>query len=101
MFFSLYLFSYAIFSSFLVLIFIFIFYFIYECYTYIIPHSLPPNSSHIPSPSQIHGLFFFNFYCYMWVGEMAQQLRALAALPEVLSSIPSTAHDAHNHPNGI
>ena len=24
-----------------------------------------------------------------WAGEMAQQLRALAALPEVLSSIPS------------
>jgi hypothetical protein len=28
--------------------------------------------------------------------EMAQQLRALTALPEVLSSIPST-HMAHNH----
>jgi hypothetical protein len=28
--------------------------------------------------------------------EMAQQLRALAALPEVLSSIPSN-HMAHNH----
>ena len=29
-------------------------------------------------------------------GEMAQQLRALTALPEVLSSIPSN-HMVHNH----
>jgi hypothetical protein len=29
---------------------------------------------------------------------MAQQLRALAALPEVLSSIPSSHIVAHNHP---
>jgi hypothetical protein len=28
---------------------------------------------------------------------MAQQLRALAALPEVLSSIPSSHMVAHNH----
>jgi hypothetical protein len=31
-------------------------------------------------------------------GEMAQQLRALTALPEVLSSIPSKHMVAHNHP---
>jgi hypothetical protein len=30
-------------------------------------------------------------------GEMAQQLRALSALPEVLSSIPSNHMLAHNH----
>jgi hypothetical protein len=30
-------------------------------------------------------------------GEMAQQLRALAALPEVLSSVPSDHMVAHNH----
>ncbi|KAM7335327.1 hypothetical protein ACRRTK_005804 [Alexandromys fortis] len=30
-------------------------------------------------------------------GEMAQWLRALAALPEVLSSIPSNHMVAHNH----
>jgi hypothetical protein len=30
-------------------------------------------------------------------GEMAQQLRALAALPEVLNSIPSNHMVAHNH----
>jgi hypothetical protein len=30
-------------------------------------------------------------------GEMAQQLRALTALPEVLSSIPSNHIVAHNH----
>jgi hypothetical protein len=33
-----------------------------------------------------------------WAGEMAQRLRALtAALPEVLSSIPSNFMVAHNH----
>jgi hypothetical protein len=31
-------------------------------------------------------------------GEMAQWLRALTALPEVLSSNPSTHMVAHNHP---
>jgi hypothetical protein len=31
-----------------------------------------------------------------WAGEMAQQLRTLAALPEVLSSIPSNHMVAHN-----
>jgi hypothetical protein len=30
-------------------------------------------------------------------GEMAQQLRALTALPKVLSSIPSNHMVAHNH----
>ena len=30
-------------------------------------------------------------------GEMAQRLRALTALPEVLSSIPSNTMVAHNH----
>ena len=30
-------------------------------------------------------------------GEMAQQLRALTTLPEVLSSIPSNHMVAHNH----
>jgi hypothetical protein len=30
-------------------------------------------------------------------GEMAQQLRALTALPEVLSSIPSNHMVAHNY----
>jgi hypothetical protein len=32
-----------------------------------------------------------------WAGEMAQQLRALAALLEVLSSIPSNHMVAHSH----
>jgi hypothetical protein len=31
-------------------------------------------------------------------GEMAQQLKALTALPEVLSSNPSNNKVAHNHP---
>jgi hypothetical protein len=33
----------------------------------------------------------------MWAREMAQQLRALAVLSEVLSSIPSNHMVAHNH----
>jgi hypothetical protein len=34
----------------------------------------------------------------MWgAGEMAQQLRVLTALPEVLSSNPSNHMVAHNH----
>jgi hypothetical protein len=32
-----------------------------------------------------------------WAGEMAQRLRALTALPEVLSSIPSNHMEAHNY----
>jgi hypothetical protein len=32
-----------------------------------------------------------------WVGEMAQQLRALAALPVLLSSIPSNHVVNHNY----
>jgi hypothetical protein len=35
---------------------------------------------------------------YWRAGEMAQQLRVLAALPEVLSSNPSNHMVAHNHP---
>jgi hypothetical protein len=33
----------------------------------------------------------------IWTGEMAQRLRALTTLPEVLSSIPSNHMMAHNH----
>jgi hypothetical protein len=32
-----------------------------------------------------------------WAREMAQQLRALTSLPEVLSSIPCNHMVAHNH----
>jgi len=34
---------------------------------------------------------------HYWVGDMAQWLRALTALPKVLSSIPSNHMVAHNH----
>jgi hypothetical protein len=34
---------------------------------------------------------------WSWAGEMAQRLRALAALLEVLSSIPSNHMVTHNH----
>jgi hypothetical protein len=50
------------------------------------------------------GLPFFSFQALftllfkkMWAGEMAQRLRALAALPEVLNSNPSNHMVAHNH----
>jgi hypothetical protein len=33
----------------------------------------------------------------IWAGEMPQQLRALTALPKVLSSNPSNYIVAHNH----
>lgn len=32
-----------------------------------------------------------------WTGELAQRLGALAALPEILNSIPSNHRMAHNH----
>jgi hypothetical protein len=34
---------------------------------------------------------------WLWAGEMAQRLRALTALPKVLSSNPSNHIVAHNH----
>jgi hypothetical protein len=40
--------------------------------------------------------FFFKIILF-WAGEMAQRLRALTALPKVLSSIPSNQMVAHNH----
>jgi hypothetical protein len=33
----------------------------------------------------------------IWAGEMAQQLKTLIALPEVLSSIPQNHMAAYNH----
>jgi hypothetical protein len=38
-----------------------------------------------------------NMYEWSGAGEMAQRLRALAALPEVLSSSPSSHLVAQNH----
>jgi hypothetical protein len=35
---------------------------------------------------------------HSWAGEVAQQVRALTALPKVLSSNPSNHMVAHNHP---
>jgi hypothetical protein len=37
------------------------------------------------------------FKLHPWAVEMAQWVRALNALPEVLSSIPSNYMEAHNH----
>jgi hypothetical protein len=42
------------------------------------------------------GLFIYIKGC-LRAGEMAQWLRALTALPEVLSSIPSNHMVVHNH----
>jgi hypothetical protein len=40
----------------------------------------------------------FSFLIYKtWAGEIAQWLRALTALPEILSSNPSNHMVAHNH----
>jgi hypothetical protein len=43
----------------------------------------------------------FVLFCFVWggggVGEMSRWLRALTALPEVLSSIPSNHMVAHNN----
>jgi hypothetical protein len=40
---------------------------------------------------------FFIYLKVFWAGEMAQRLRALTALPEVLSSNPSNHMVAPNH----
>jgi hypothetical protein len=42
------------------------------------------------------GFCVFKILC-LGAGEMAQRLRALTALPEVLSSIPSNHMVTHNH----
>jgi hypothetical protein len=46
-----------------------------------------------------HKFFFLKSFLRVErrAGEMAQQLRALTALPEVLSSIPINHMVAHNH----
>ena len=58
----------------------------------------------LPLSHQINKIIFLGFELTMliyknlsWAGEMAQQLRALTALPEVLSSISSNHMVAHNH----
>ena len=43
-----------------------------------------------------HAMVCF-YICAAGAGEMAQQLRALTALPEILSSNPSSHMVAHNH----
>ena len=49
--------------------------------------------------SKGHGMLNIQFPIEMFqAGEMAQQVRALTALPKVLSSIPSNHTVAHNHP---
>jgi hypothetical protein len=44
-----------------------------------------------------HSIKFFT-KDWGWAGEMAQQVRALTALPKVLSSNPSNHMVTHNHP---
>jgi hypothetical protein len=66
-----------------------------------------------PVPSGVYGIkynsdIFSKFNCALkvksinfksdsWTGEMAQWIRVLTALPEVLSLIPSNHMVAHNH----
>jgi hypothetical protein len=54
----------------------------------------PPQS--IPSTSKLKDIFYFVQKIAFKSNEMIQRLRALAALPEVLSSSPSN-HMAYNH----
>jgi hypothetical protein len=49
------------------------------------------------SPSHEEGFLGKQYWGASGAGEMAQWLRALTALPEVLSSIPSNHMVAHNH----
>jgi hypothetical protein len=52
------------------------------------------GGQNIPDPAKVQGLAVE--MCFR-AGEMAQWLRALTALPEVLRSIPSNHMVAHNH----
>ena len=45
----------------------------------------------------IEAIAYFELRICSSAGEMVQRLRALAALPEVLSSIPSNHKMAHDH----
>jgi hypothetical protein len=42
-------------------------------------------------------MILYDIIKYFWAGEMAEQLRALTALSEVLSSIPSNHIVSHNY----
>ena len=61
----------------------------------LLPWSNVPRD--IPVSTQGTSLWNVRKVKYDWAGEMAQRLRALTALPEVLSSIPSNPMVAHNH----
>jgi hypothetical protein len=58
---------------------------------------VPPGPALIPLFLLKLLSFIFKKFIY-GAGEMAQWLRALTALPEVLSSNPSNYMMAHNHP---
>jgi hypothetical protein len=76
---------------------------------YLIPESPPEYMANTlptePSPQPLLHCLLFLLVCfclsilmnYLWAGEMAQQSRALSALPEILNSIPSNHMVAHNH----
>jgi hypothetical protein len=55
-----------------------------------------PLSTH--SPKKLADPFQWLFKNHLWTGEMAQWVRALTALPTVMSSNPSNHMVAHNHP---
>jgi hypothetical protein len=59
-------------------------------------HTRDPLSSRCTPASQVDFCFVLKMYLF-WAGEMAQRLRTLTSLPEVLSSIPSNHMVAHNH----
>jgi hypothetical protein len=51
----------------------------------------------IPGPSRLFFIAYLLKKLYDGTREMAQQLKTLTALPEVLSSIPRNHMVAHNH----
>jgi hypothetical protein len=55
------------------------------------------KSYHVLKQNLNINIFYYNKNQVSGAGEMAQQLRAPTALPEVLNSIPSNHMVAHNH----
>jgi hypothetical protein len=68
-------------------------------YIHIIPYLCASIPVYINArvPANIYLGKLPNINLDIWAGEMAQWLRALTALPEVLSSNPSNHMTTHNH----
>jgi hypothetical protein len=62
----------------------------------LIPGTRGKKKIYYPEPKTVHYGFFFQKGDGMMGGEITQQLRALAPLPEDLGSSPSSHMAAHN-----